>query len=62
MNGAILLAAGLGTRFHGKKQDILFHDKPLWRYAYETALEVVGKEYIVAVGKTFRAEQPEQNP
>ena len=51
MNGAILLAAGLGTRFHGKKQDILFHDKPLWRYAYETALEVVGKEYIVAVGK-----------
>ncbi len=51
MNGAILLAAGLGTRFHGKKQDILFHDKPLWRYAYETALEIVGKENIVAVGK-----------
>lgn len=51
MNGVILLAAGLGTRFHGKKQDILFHDKPLWRYAYETALEIVGKENIVAVGK-----------
>ena len=51
MNGAIVLAAGQGTRYHGKKQDMLFHDKPLWRYAYETALEVVGKENIIAVGK-----------
>lgn len=48
---AILLAAGSGTRYHGKKQDILFHDKPLWRYAYETAAEVVGADRIVAVGK-----------
>lgn len=48
---AILLAAGKGTRYHGTKQDVLFHEKPLWRYAYETALEVVGKERIVAVGK-----------
>ena len=53
MNGAILLAAGKGTRYHGKKQDLLFHDKPLWRYAYETAMSVVGKENIVAVGKDF---------
>lgn len=51
MNGAILLAAGSGTRYHAKKQDLLFHDKPLWRYAYETALSVVGEENIVAVGK-----------
>ena len=51
MNGAILLAAGSGTRYHAKKQDLIFHDKPLWRYAYETALTIVGKENIVAVGK-----------
>lgn len=51
MNGAILLAAGQGTRYHGKKQDLIFHDKPVWRYAYETALSVVGEENIVAVGK-----------
>jgi len=51
MNGAILLAAGKGSRYHEKKQDLIFHGKPLWRYAYETALSVVGKENIVAVGK-----------
>ena len=51
MFGAILLAAGSGTRYHGKKQDLEFHGKPLWRYAYETALEVVGQDNIVAVGK-----------
>lgn len=53
MNGAILLAAGKGTRYHEKKQDLIFHGKPLWRYAYETAISVVGKENIVAVGKDF---------
>ncbi len=50
-NAAILLAAGKGTRYKGTKQDVIFHGKPLWRYAYETALEVVGEENIVAVGK-----------
>lgn len=51
MFGALLLAAGSGTRYHGKKQDLEFHGKPLWRYAYETALEVVGQDSIIAVGK-----------
>lgn len=51
MFGAILLAAGSGTRYHGKKQDLIFHDKPIWCYAYETALSVVGENNIVAVGK-----------
>lgn len=51
MNGAILLAAGQGSRYHGKKQDLIFHEKPLWRYAYETTMAVVGEENIVAVGK-----------
>lgn len=48
---AILLAAGKGTRYKGSKQDVLFHDKPLWRYAYETGQEVIGTDRIVAVGK-----------
>ena len=43
----ILLAAGKGTRYKGTKQDVLFHDKPLWRYAYETAASIVGKERMV---------------
>lgn len=51
MYGAILLAAGKGTRYHEKKQDIIFHGKPLWRYAYDTAKSVVGNDNIVAVGK-----------
>ena len=49
--GAIVLAAGKGTRYKGTKQDVMFHGKPLWRYSYETALDVVGEERIVAVGK-----------
>lgn len=49
--GAIVLAAGSGTRFKGKKQDIEFHGKALWRYSYDTALNVVGKQNIIAVGK-----------
>lgn len=48
---AIVLAAGKGTRYKGSKQDIVFHGKPLWRYAYETGLSIVGEEHIVAVGK-----------
>ena len=52
--GAILLAAGSGTRYHGKKQDLIFHGKPLWLYAYETAMSVVGKGNIVAVGKDIQ--------
>ena len=48
---AILLASGKGTRYIGTKQDVIFHGKPLWRYAYETALVVVGESNIIAVGK-----------
>jgi len=51
---AILLAAGKGTRYKGTKQDEMFRGKPLWRYAYETALEIVGENYIVAVGKDIK--------
>lgn len=48
---AILLAAGRGTRYGETKQDVMFRGKPLWRYAYEVALSVVGAGRIVAVGK-----------
>lgn len=51
--GAIILAAGSSTRYGEKKQDLEFHGKPLWRYSYETAMEVVGIKNIVAVGKDF---------
>lgn len=50
--GAIILAAGLSTRYGGtKKQDLEFHGKQLWRYSYDTAISIVGRENIVAVGK-----------
>ena len=51
---AILLAAGKGTRYHGTKQDALFHGKPLWHYAYETVKSVVDFERIVVVGKDIQ--------
>lgn len=58
--GAIVLAAGSGTRYKGKKQDIEFHGKPLWRYSYDTAMKVVGEKGIVCVGKDFPVEILEQ--
>lgn len=54
MYGAIVLAAGQGSRYHGKKQDLIFHGKPIWRYAYETVLDVVGDKNIIAVGKDIQ--------
>lgn len=29
----------------------MFHDKPLWKYAYDTASEVIEKQRIITVGK-----------
>lgn len=52
--GAIILAAGSSTRFKQKKQDLLFHGKELWRYSYETAMKVVGKDNIIVVGKDVK--------
>lgn len=51
MNGAILLAAGQGSRYHGKKQDLIFHGKPIWRFVYDTLSSVVPKKNIIVVGK-----------
>lgn len=49
--GIIILAAGKGERFHGKKQDIEFHGKPLWKHSYDTAIKITDKANIVVVGK-----------
>lgn len=51
MNGAIILAAGQGSRYHGKKQDLIFHGKPIWRYVYDTVSSVVPTKNIIVVGK-----------
>lgn len=48
---AILLAAGNGKRYNGRKQDVIFHGKPIWRFSYDTLIKVVDKKNIVVVGK-----------
>ena len=48
---AIILAAGKGTRYGGNKQDVLFHNKPLWENVYNTATKVVEPNRVITVGK-----------
>ena len=48
---AIVLSAGKGTRFGGKKQDIVVNGKPLWKMVYDAAIKVVGSDRTVVVGK-----------
>lgn len=48
---AILLAAGKGSRYKGKKQDLMFHGKQLWQYPYDLLLEILPQERIAVVGK-----------
>lgn len=57
MNGAIVLAAGKGTRFHGDKQNIVFHGKPLWRYPLDLLIENIPRSNIVVVGKDIEGGQ-----
>jgi 2-C-methyl-D-erythritol 4-phosphate cytidylyltransferase len=49
--GAVILAAGSGTRFGGLKQDVVFGGKPLWRYPYDLAVEMLPTQNVVVVGK-----------
>lgn len=49
--GVIILAAGKGERFHGKKQNLNFHGKPLWKHVYDTSISIVPAENIVIVGR-----------
>ena len=48
---AILLAAGRGSRYGDLKQNVPLHGKPLWRYAFDLARDVVGRDRLVVVGK-----------
>ena len=54
-DAAIILAGGRGTRFGGLKQDIVFRGKPIWRYPYDLATELLPLENIVVVGKDVGA-------
>ena len=49
--GAILLAAGSGVRFGGRKQDLIFHNAPVWRYPYDVLSRFIDREHSIVVGK-----------
>ena len=48
--GAIILAAGQGSRFKAKKQFLEFHGKPLYKHVYDTISSVIPSSHIVVVG------------
>lgn len=48
--GAIILAGGKGTRFHGQKQFFQLWGKELWRHVYDKTCQLIPKEQIVVVG------------
>lgn len=50
MNGAIVLAAGKGTRFNGEKQFLQFKEKPVWRHVYDKVTALLPSENIIVVG------------
>lgn len=50
--GIVILAGGKGERFHGKKQDLEFHGKPLWKHVYDVAMEVNEQKNVVIVGRS----------
>lgn len=47
---AIILAAGQGSRFNGKKQFLEFHGKPLYKHVYDTLCSVIPPSNIIIVG------------
>jgi 2-C-methyl-D-erythritol 4-phosphate cytidylyltransferase len=49
--GAIILAGGSGVRYGGRKQDVIFKGKPLWRYPYDLVVSVMPEQNVVVVGK-----------
>lgn len=48
--GAIILAGGKGTRFHGQKQFFQLWGKELWRHVYDKTCQLIPREQIVVVG------------
>lgn len=49
--GAVILAGGMGARYGGKKQDVIFRGKPLWRFPYDLAVSLMPEHNVVVVGK-----------
>ena len=47
---AIILAAGQGSRFKGRKQFLEFHGKPLYKHVYDTLCGLIPQTNIVVVG------------
>jgi len=54
----IILAAGDGLRFGEKKQFINFHGKEIWRYVFDTAMDLLDE--IVVVGVDFNGGKTRQ--
>ena len=48
--GAVILAGGKGTRFHGQKQFFNLMGRPLWQYTYDKVKKVLKNENLVVVG------------
>jgi 2-C-methyl-D-erythritol 4-phosphate cytidylyltransferase len=48
--GAIVLAAGQGSRFGARKQDLKVLDETLWEMVTRKASEVVNRDNIIVVG------------
>lgn len=49
--GAIILAGGSGARYGGRKQDVIFKGKPLWRYPYDLVVSVIPEQNVIVVGE-----------
>lgn len=50
-DGAIILAGGRGERFHGQKQFVELHGKPIWQIVYEKAKQTLSQsDNLVVVG------------
>lgn len=47
---AVILAAGQGSRFNGRKQFLEFHGKPLYKHVYDTLCKVIPSSNIIIVG------------
>lgn len=54
---AVLLAAGMDTRYQDTKQDVLFHGKPVWKYPYDLLVSILGKDHVFVVGKEIQGGQ-----
>lgn len=48
--GAVILAAGKGQRFHGKKQFVCLGGTPLWEIVYQKAAACISQQRIAVVG------------